>query len=111
MLGDLGHYPLLVQSFIQTLKYKWSLTSSSHDKTSLVCDALQDMSGYADSGLDCWLTRVRKLEQLFSIPQLPNYSKQESVSSMCKKRVKSVFDRFWLDEINDPKILKGSIQP
>ena len=107
LLGELGHYPLLVQSFIQTLKYKWSLTSSSHDQNSLVCDALTEMSGFADSGLDCWLTRVRKLEKFFNIPHQPSYVKPEAVSSICKKRVKSVFDRFWLDEVNQVKIVNG----
>ena len=79
LLGDLGHYPLLVQSFTQTLKYNWSLTSSSHDQNSLVCDALSEMSGYADSGLDCWLSRVRKLKLLFNIPSQQNNVKPESV--------------------------------
>ena len=69
VLGELGHYPLLVQSFIQTLKYKWSLFSNTHCD-SLVRDALSEMSSYADTGEDCWLSRVRKLESLFNIPSL-----------------------------------------
>ena len=38
VLGELGQYPLLVTSFIQTLKYKFSLCSNSQDKNSLVND-------------------------------------------------------------------------
>jgi hypothetical protein len=40
------------------------------------------------------------MEQLFSIPSSPKYCKQEHVDSIIKKRVKSIFDRFWLDEVN-----------
>ena len=65
------------------------------------------MTGYADSGIDCWLTRVRKLETLFSIPNQPNYVKPEAVGNIVKKRIKSVFDRFWLDEVKDPKLNSG----
>ena len=104
VLGELGHYPLLVQSFIQTLKYKWSLLSNTHCD-SLVRDAISEMSSYADTGEDCWLSRVRKLESLFSIPLLRNYLKKDVAGNIFKKRVKSVFDRFWLDEINAVKIV------
>ena len=72
---------------------------------SLVHDALSEMSGYADTGEDCWLSRVRKLESLFSIPSLRNYLKKDIAGNIIKKRVKSVFDRFWLDEINAVKIV------
>ena len=104
MLGELGHYPLLVQSFIQTLKYKWLLFSNTHCD-SLVRDALSEMSSYADTGEDCWLSRVRKLESLFSIPSLRNNLKKDIAGNIIKKRVKSVFDRFWLEEINVVKFL------
>ena len=106
VLGELGHYPLLVQSFIQTIKYKWSL-NSTNNCNSLVHDTLSEMSGYADSGQDCWLARVRKLEKLFSIPSLRNYVKKEAVGKVAQKRVKSVFDRFWLDEVNREKLVNG----
>ena len=106
VLGELGQYPLLVQSFIQTIKYKWSLYSTS-PCDSIVRDALCDMSSYADSGLDCWLSRVRKLESLFGIPNLSNYLKKDSAGNIVKKRVKSVFDSFWLTEINAVKVVNG----
>jgi hypothetical protein len=107
VLGELGHYPLLVTSFIQTLKYKFSLLSNAHDKNSLVSDAMSDMSSLSDSGHDCWLTRVRQLEKLFSIPSLNSYTKKEAAGRIIKKRVQSVFDRFWLDEVKEEKIVNG----
>ena len=87
--------------------FKWSLLSKTHCD-SLVCDALSEMSGYADTGEDCWLSRVRKLDSLFNIPSLRNNLKKEVAGNTIKKRVKSVFDRFWLDEINAVKIEKWS---
>ena len=101
VLGELGHYPLLVSSLIQTLKYKWSLYLQ--DSNSLVRDALSDMESFSDSGYDCWLSRVRKMEKLFSVPSFHRFCKKQHVDSTVRKRVKSIFDRFWLDEINSVK--------
>ena len=98
VLGELGHYPLLMNSFIQTLKYKWSITLQ--DGNSLIRDALFEMESFVDSGQDCWLTRVRKIEQLFNIPSFNRYCKSKIVDTSIKKRVRSLFDRFWLDEVN-----------
>ena len=61
------------------------------------------MESFSDSGYDCWLSRVRKMEQLFNIKTPPSYCKKESVNSIIKKRVKSIFDRFWLDEVQKVK--------
>ena len=61
------------------------------------------MESFSDSGYDCWLSRVRKMEQLFNIKTPPSYCKKESVNSIIKKKVKSIFDRFWLDEVQKVK--------
>ena len=94
-----------------------SVYSTSHCD-SLVRDALSDMSVLTDSGQDCWLSWVRKLEQLFNIPSISNYVKKTAADKIIKKRIKSIFDRFWLDEINLEKLLMDttpincvSIQP
>ena len=86
VLGELGHYPLLMNSFIQTLKYKWSITLQ--DGNSLICDALFEMESFVDSGQDCWLTRVRKIEQLFNIPSFNRYCKSKIVDTSIKKTSK-----------------------
>ena len=49
------------------------------------------MSSYADSGQDCWQSQVRKLRK-----------------NKFKKHVQSVFDRFWIVEINAEKIVNGA---
>ena len=106
VLGELGHYPLIINSFIQSVKYKWSLYSTSHCD-SLVRDALSDMSVFPESGQGFCLSRVRKLEQLFNIPSLSTFTKKAAADKIIKKRIKSIFDRFWLDEINLEKIVDG----
>ena len=44
-----------------------------------------------------------KIEQLFYIKTPPSYCKKEFVDSIVKKQVKSIFDRFWLDEVKKVK--------
>ena len=44
MLGELGRYPLLIKSLVQTIKYKWSLQNSdNYDRNSLVSEAVSEM--------------------------------------------------------------------
>ena len=81
-----------MNSFIQTLKYKWSI--NLQDGNSLIRDALFEMESFADSGQDCWLTRVKKIEQLFNIQSFNRYCKSKTVETSMKKRVRSLFDRF-----------------
>ena len=61
------------------------------------------MENLYNSGIDCWLTRVRKVEQLCNIPSYSKYYKKEFVGNSIQKRVRSLFDRFWLDEIKNVK--------
>ena len=70
-------------------------------------DALFDLSVLTDSGQDCWLSRVRKLEQLFNIPSPSNHLKKAAADIIIKKHTISIFVRFWLDEINLDKIVNG----
>ena len=99
MLGELAVYPVLIKCMIQTLKYKWSL-SNTYDKNSLVYSAMNEMSEYSDSGFDCWLSRVNKMESLFNLTLPGKTVKKENVGLYLNKSVKSLFDRFYLDEIN-----------
>ena len=82
VLGELGHYPLLTTSFVQTLKYKWSITLQ--DSNNLICDALAEMENLYNSGEDCWLTRVQKIEQMCYIPSYSKYHKKELVGNSIK---------------------------
>jgi hypothetical protein len=63
-----------------------------------VCEALSNMESFSDSGYDCWLSQIRKMEKLFCVPSFFTFCKTQH--STLKKQAKSIFDRFWLDEIN-----------
>ena len=99
VLGELSCYPFLIPSLVQTLKYKWTILNKSK-KSSLVFKAVNEMQLYENTNIDCWLNRVNKIEQLCDIPQFQNYCKTEKVKSTIKNKMQSIFDRFYLDEIN-----------
>ena len=65
-LGELGTYLMLVKRLTHTLNYKWSLFNKQ-DKNSLVYEALNEMSVMSDNGIDCWLSRVNKMEVLLNL--------------------------------------------
>ena len=99
VLGELSCNPLLITSLVQSLKYKWTIVNKT-DKTSLVYQAVNEMNMYVESDIDCWLNRICKVEKLFKIPQLPSFSRTESVKKSIKQKMQSIFDRFYLDQIN-----------
>ena len=49
---------------------------------------------------DSWLSRVQNIKQLLNLQQIPGYVSQESVAKQIKSKLNGVFDRFWLDQIN-----------
>ena len=65
------------------------------------------MSNLSDTGHDCWLSRVRQLEKMFNIPKQNMYAKKEAAGNIFKKRIHSIFDRFWLDEVTNEKLVDG----
>ena len=48
--------------------------------------------------LESWNSRVEKIKLLLKIPEL--YGQPDKVGFIIEKRIKSNFDRFYLDEIN-----------
>ena len=61
MLGELGRYPLMIKSLVQTIKYKWSIMNRSNDG-SLVSEAVSEMSFSVES--DSWLSCINQVEKL-----------------------------------------------
>ena len=98
MLGELGRYPVMLPAIKLCLKYQYQIEHS--DKTSLIYKVVQDMKGYSE--LDCWYNRMDKIKKLFNIRRL--YGKPEKVGKSIDKILRSKFDRFFLDEINQSKI-------
>ena len=98
VLGELGRYPVFIPALRHCLKYKHHIDSI--DNTSLISVILSDMK--ANPQMDCWLSRVEKIKTLFNIKRLCGTPDQAGLK--IDKIIKSKFDRFYLDEINQRKI-------
>ena len=98
VLGELGRYPLLVPALKLCLKYNYSIESS--DKSSLIYKAFNEMKLSPD--LDCWYSRVDSIKTLLGTQRA--YGHPYKVGCIIEKSIKSKFDRFFLDEINQIKI-------
>ena len=61
------------------------------------------MSSYNESNIDCWLSRINKVESLCKIPNFKSFSRMEKVKNTYKTKMQSIFDRFYLDQINEFK--------
>ena len=70
------------------------------DRSSLISIALSDMRD--SPHIDCWLSRVQKINNLFNIKRLGGTPNRAGL--IIDKNIKSKFDRFFLDEINQNKI-------
>ena len=98
VLGELGRYPMLIASLKNCLNYEWQL--SQCDTDSVVSMAVRDMKARPD--LDTWYSRVQVIKELLGTENIRG--KKESVSNLLDKRLKSCFDRFWLDQLNQSKL-------
>ena len=103
VLGELSRYPLLITSLIHSIKYKWTIVNKC-DKNSLVYAAVNEMEEYSGLNIDCWLTRIKKIESLCNIKTISGYTKPDIVRNNIKKTLQSIFDRFYIDQINQSKI-------
>ena len=101
ILGELSRYPTFLKSLSQCLNYKLFLQSQS-PPDSLVSLAMSEMSQMADSGQDCWLTRVRQMESLLGGPGLSSHSRQSG--KITNKFINSLFERTWLDKVNEVRL-------
>ena len=97
-IGELGRYPLLISSIKYCLKYEWHLRNV--DQGSIISKAVREMADLPH--LDTWHTRVQNIKSLLGIPGL--HGSKDRVNLILDKKLKSIFDRFWLDQINAPKL-------
>ena len=100
-LGELGIYPLFIQSLSQCLNYKLSLLNR-RSSSNLIGHVLKELEHMNSNGHDCWLTRVCKIENALKIPQNIFYNK--SSGKRILSLLKSKFDRHYIDKINEEKI-------
>ena len=97
VLGDLGRYPLFIKSMSQCINYKMSLLGPG-PHSSLLTDTVREMQTMHSAGVDCWLTRVNKMQSLLNISDRRNYKKTSNKTTTAA--LKSKFDRYWLDCVN-----------
>ena len=100
VLGELGRYPIFINSLAQCLNYKLSM-ESRRNTASLVDHVMTEMEDMTRTGQDCWLTRVRQFETLLDIPRHIKFNK--SSGKQLTSVLKSKFDRHWIDKVNEIK--------
>ena len=104
VLGELGRYPVLLKSLHQSLMYDYSIRK--HQSGSILGLAVAEM---ASSGQDSWLTRVRSVQKLLDIPVFSTHHSEAFVSNQINSKLKSIFESFYLDEINKIKLADDNI--
>ena len=97
-LGELGRYPLLISTLKHCLKYEWLIQKSPQD--GIVGKAVSEMANMPN--LDTWYSRVQKIKTVFNIPQLRG--SKDNVGLQLNKKLKSIFDRFWIDQVHAQKL-------
>ena len=65
-----------------------------------MCKAVREVANMPH--LDTWFSRVKRIKSLLGTPRL--YGCRDSVSKQLNNKLNSVFDRFWLDQINVNKL-------
>ena len=100
VLGELGRYPLFINALSQCLNYKLSLLKR-RTQTNLIGNVLTEMENMVENGQDCWLTRISQIEKLLKTPKNMQFSKLSGKKIL--SLLKSKFDGFWLNKINEFK--------
>ena len=103
ILGELSRYPVLLKAISQCLKYEWSLLNHT-PANSIVALAFNEIQELADSGIDCWLSKVNKMKSLLGIGNIPSHFSPLVAGKKIKKLLQSKFESFWLKEINKTKL-------
>ena len=100
LLGELGRYPVIFKSLVQSIMYKRSI--EKYQSSSLVGQALQEM--HEQNVSTSWLGRVKSITQLVGIPEYPQYWSDERVRRNILTIFQSKFDIFFKDEISSENV-------
>ena len=103
VLGELGKYPLLIQSMAQCLNYKLSLLSRK-SSNKLIGNTLFEMESLKNIKGDSWLSRVSQIENILQLPNNIFFSK--SSGKRLSTLLKSKFDSHYLEKIREIKMSK-----
>ena len=105
VLGELERYPLLLSGLSNMFNYEHKLQEKSADN-SVISLIFKEMEKCSSAGIDCWLTRVRKIKDGLGIT-LPENCNVKFVTPQLKKQLHSKFEKFWLENINKVVIKNG----
>ena len=97
-LGELGRYPSIIPALKNCLKYEWAL--QRNDNGSIISNAVKEMA--SKPYLDTWYSRVQKIKTMLGITHLRGCV--DSVGLQLNKKLHSLFDRYWIDQICSEKI-------
>ena len=100
VLGELGRYPIFIQSLAQCINYKLSLLSRKSSNI-LIGHTLKEMESLKHKNSESWLTRVDKIIKILNIS--PNIFFSKASGKKILKLLKSRFDIFFLEKINEVK--------
>ena len=106
VLGEIARYPIFIPMLAQCLSYKLSLMQRK-PQSSLLGHVMTEMSEMSNRGQDSWLTRVENIENILKIPR--TYGPIKTAGKKLTSVLKSKFDRFWLDKVNESKLGPDSI--
>ena len=100
VLGELGRYPILLQSLSQCMNYKLSLFSRMGTNP-LIGHVIREMQAVNRANGDTWLSRVENIDKVLKTPQ--NLFFNNSSGKKILKSLKSKFDLHFLNKINEFK--------
>ena len=103
VLSELGRYPVFLNALIASISYEWHLRHRA-PTDSLARLALSEMESWVDPGHDSWLARVKSICKLLDIKELHAQLSPDTVRGKLKKVLRSKFEIFWKDELNDSKL-------
>ena len=101
VLGELGRYPLFLQSLSQCLSYKLSLFSRKNNNR-LISNALSEMETLSKQGCANWLSKVDQISNILTIPNFSIFNKFSGKKIL--RTLKSLFDIHFLRKINEIKL-------
>ena len=100
VLSELGRYPVLLNALVAAISYEWHIRCRAA-ADSLVSLALREMESL---GHESWLSRINSIKQCLNLDSLHSQLSANSVRNIVKKDLRSKFEIFWKDQINELKL-------
>ena len=106
VLGEMGCYPVLLQCFVQMIKYWHRLETTSEDNT-LVKQAFLGSKSTFLEGHHNWLSSVKIILTHCGLSEVsinPSKYKPKKLASICKKKLHMKFQNYWKRALSQPSL-------